>query len=1163
MLQRDQPYQDLGPDWLQRRHARQLVAQLERLGHTVVLDPVAGPIAVTTQGTRLVTATYAPAQVIHGSVRDRGGVPLRVERRCRSKCRFSRTLRRPGLGCERPCEVQTTAVPENARRDDAKVTFMSRGESAGVESADLDRLERRAVQKKASWLSTARDLGRALRDGGPLTVLVGAGASLSSGAPSNAQASGALAASASRMVASRLADQVHEVDNRDKAIALAPSFSRVVPGIGYRCLAALGRDRRVTLLDLNWDPAAEQAADYVGVAHTGYDIHDGEAWPATPLATGLVVPHLHGDLSAPRFGRGEKPSFESATIEHLAALHSGGRLLVVGASLEEDHDVRDLLAALHGNEKGVWAFLRDGNTEAALRFRNSLPGQTPTVCADEDVDFDRLMLLVVDEALSPSWAEHRHTHGHLLLPSLEDIVLPRRQVLVPALDAGVAVFVGDPQLGKTTLIHLLAHLHVVWAQAGSVRVASGAQASLAAVAVSGGSSPDDVVIVESPFGEAPDRAANPGFHDSVAARSSSPETPTLLIASRTGDWQEPPTWADGLTRASSLPSDWYRVEDLRRYARTFEDGETPSVLAEVRPGLLDTPGRVQDRLLDVPVEADRSGVGRDDLLDQGRRWLLEQDHLLGMLCALTRLQDYGGGPIEQAALEGLAGYGATATSHAGAMLRPYVFEGRSWLRLAMTSDRVAADWWISTNSPEVEAVVLRPDAPKGFAVGLGGWRLAQAAQSGRSEAGPLDVADHAGLLLDADPSETMLNVLIQAPFTSWTLGEAAHTLIRQWKGLPPVPRLSLLDRLLSDAAALGPYGVLEACLYLGGAADGEIWDRVKVSLWDLIRRRDAWQSALALDGLAWRLPPAMDTTREWAKASIAVVPAGALRVVAAYHPEGTRALGLASEAEQIAFAPWSDSDPAAAERLIVWHFVHQSRARAQMSRQNWVDKAYLCRTLHPAQGQGDSEAIDRLIGGLVNHGRTGWAFHAACFVMGALGRPVGATARRLLVHGISHAPDADLGLVTAACTYKIATEGEFAAPLQRYFSRQVNRDRLIDAYAGLTFPDGTSVRPPDAFFALPPAQVYGSLNIRFHRIARLGFDSTEPYALVTAIRPALDAAVLAGTVSAVLAGRLTQLVAKGDFRPLDDAVAAIEAAPEADLGVIAVRAAEDLEELAE
>jgi transposase len=42
MLKRDEPYDDLGPDWLAKRneevHTRRLVAQLEKLGHTVVLD---------------------------------------------------------------------------------------------------------------------------------------------------------------------------------------------------------------------------------------------------------------------------------------------------------------------------------------------------------------------------------------------------------------------------------------------------------------------------------------------------------------------------------------------------------------------------------------------------------------------------------------------------------------------------------------------------------------------------------------------------------------------------------------------------------------------------------------------------------------------------------------------------------------------------------------------------------------------------------------------------------------------------------------------------------------------------------------------------------------------------------------------------------------------
>jgi hypothetical protein len=45
MLQRDEPYHDLGPDWHERRnnqaHTRRLVKQLERLGHTVIIDPAA------------------------------------------------------------------------------------------------------------------------------------------------------------------------------------------------------------------------------------------------------------------------------------------------------------------------------------------------------------------------------------------------------------------------------------------------------------------------------------------------------------------------------------------------------------------------------------------------------------------------------------------------------------------------------------------------------------------------------------------------------------------------------------------------------------------------------------------------------------------------------------------------------------------------------------------------------------------------------------------------------------------------------------------------------------------------------------------------------------------------------------------------------------------
>jgi hypothetical protein len=45
MLKRDEPHHDLGVDWHTCRndqaHTRRLVAQLEHLGHTVIIDPAA------------------------------------------------------------------------------------------------------------------------------------------------------------------------------------------------------------------------------------------------------------------------------------------------------------------------------------------------------------------------------------------------------------------------------------------------------------------------------------------------------------------------------------------------------------------------------------------------------------------------------------------------------------------------------------------------------------------------------------------------------------------------------------------------------------------------------------------------------------------------------------------------------------------------------------------------------------------------------------------------------------------------------------------------------------------------------------------------------------------------------------------------------------------
>src|SRR5690242_12039651 len=69
-----------------------------------------------------------------------------------------------------------------------------------------------------AWLRAARDLGRAIAPGEALTVLIGAGASISSGAPSYPAVNETVATKiATRLDPKHLANEIHKVDKRDLA----------------------------------------------------------------------------------------------------------------------------------------------------------------------------------------------------------------------------------------------------------------------------------------------------------------------------------------------------------------------------------------------------------------------------------------------------------------------------------------------------------------------------------------------------------------------------------------------------------------------------------------------------------------------------------------------------------------------------------------------------------------------------------------------------------------------------------------------------------------------------------------------------------------------------------------------------------------------------------
>ena len=156
-----------------------------------------------------------------------------------------------------------------------------------------------------TWIASAHDLAFNLsqpaRRGEPICVIVGAGASLSSGAPFTwqvleklDQAFGGRLAGADAAERRRAVDRFNESEKR---AALEPLFSDVVPYTAYRCLAAMGRQRRVYAINLNWDLAIEDACERQGVPLESVSLEEGEGALRRALAVtgpGVTVIHVHG-----------------------------------------------------------------------------------------------------------------------------------------------------------------------------------------------------------------------------------------------------------------------------------------------------------------------------------------------------------------------------------------------------------------------------------------------------------------------------------------------------------------------------------------------------------------------------------------------------------------------------------------------------------------------------------------------------------------------------------------------------------------------------------------------------------------------------------------------------------------------------------------------------
>ena len=286
-----------------------------------------------------------------------------------------------------------------------------------------------ATIRPHQWADCARDLGNALGGADRLTVFLGAGASISSGAPVTAEVEELFDGMIGRFGGyDGILSNLHRVADDDKATALARRFMDLTPFVGYRCLAVLGRSRRVLVVNMNWDPLLLAACDRLGVPCVSFDLRDAATWPdLSEMAafTGVIDVHLHGDLADPRHGPADIRWPTNDEVELLRGLHDGARRLYVGLSLTVDHDVAYLGQQLDDGLDGrVFAFFRDDSDDpSGIVIRVSHGGEVPGV---RPTSRCRLRQDHVGRHGGPC-TRGRQTGRkglHLRVPSLKEIVLP-------------------------------------------------------------------------------------------------------------------------------------------------------------------------------------------------------------------------------------------------------------------------------------------------------------------------------------------------------------------------------------------------------------------------------------------------------------------------------------------------------------------------------------------------------------------------------------------------------------------------------------------------------------------------------------------------------------------------------------------------------------------
>jgi hypothetical protein len=972
-----------------------------------------------------------------------------------------------------------------------------------------------------TWISMAQEVGRHLA-GQPddtVTFLLGAGASVSSGAPSTPQVIGNLTERfPEEFPNSEISDGMDAISDPQVETAIRPLFkdkddrSKIEPHVGYLSLAALAKSTRVLIVNLNWDSAVEIAAlERIGVNCTSIELDERDKLAAgiaeveaclEDPSLRIVNLHLHGrlDHSPIRLAPKRTAAFQGDTIKMLWNSFFTHPTVVVGASLKGERDVTGMLTAAsqrvdpdtEPKKSPFWIFSRQqerrdtpddpvaaellSRSECELNFRG-----------DPFVDFDRVMVEILSERTGRSIGQVLAS-TKVTKRSGNDLVFPAPELLGKHLlrNGKVLALVGERKIGKSTTARLLAHWESLHFEDGieicshrgngdcrrAVALLAAGERKLAAA---------DVLILDDPFALDEDDA-NRALAADLRAVVDWTDAPRVIVTASPLAWHEAVTAEPDLDSYVDLvaakSTDWYGGHDLAALADNPSVDQPAMVTRRVLEGVASTPDRVRSA-----GRNEHPGF-EEEVIEDKLALLRGLDDDMKRFLALVRFYELSRTVVPQVELaKSLPADATTLPRWAAPMLRSTEMIDEEHLLFAHYTDRIAFDRLYQEEQRSLrssfvdlaygrrlvqkvcEMWVLISEVRRGELAGMEKLVEGDAEDVQKLlEWGPLllEEASHSTVAARSK-LERVLKLLLEVDDHRdfWALRELAYEVVRLW---PELSRSQLarrfIKRTLADADRMGRYCVLEALLYFQAAIHSGVWhrdypllalwDRLGAACWDLIEDVDTHGHELALifDAVAWSRPPlAKKELLEWVAPIVHALMQdeslkGAVALTCLYNPRGQKLFeDLELESPLAGISNLNGGQMEKAAEMIRWHYVHQSRGRALLTR----------RRLEPADphllNRQESEKLvpkaqARAIKGFVERmchfpAYRGWAIHLAFNLWCTAGEFEDGFLAKL----IAQANDDDLGMVTAALTYQIP--GAAQDQMQQYFSAQANRERLL------------------------------------------------------------------------------------------------------------------------